>query len=383
LWIPVLDSLETRKVKCADGSHRRPARDGLFLSEVYSVDPEMDVRTEVFIRNMPKVEIHLHLEGAIPPETLLRFIRRKGGEPGLKTVADLRRKLTYTDFESFIDLWVWKNTFIKYEADFEEIAYGVLEWLSRQQVKYVEAFYGPGDYRRHGLSVEGITERLIEGKERAYRDFGIRCGLIVDLIRDHGPEIGMERVKQLTPYLGKGVIGVGLGGSEQLFPADPYQYVYEEAKSRGFRLTAHAGEVAGAGSIWSAIRKLKAERIGHGLRAHQDPQLIEFLKERQIPLEICVTSNLRTQVCESVREHPVRQYFDQGLKVTVNSDDPAMFNTSLTEEYLTLARELGFTVEEIKRVALNAVDSCFLPAEDKAALRSAFMDQWQGLEQGS
>ena len=207
-------------------------------------------KIEQFIRAMPKAEIHLHLEGAIPHETLLAQIHRKGTEPKIRTVEDLKAKLTYTDFPSFIDLWIWKNTFIKDEKDFEEIAYAMLGGLSRQNVKYVEAFYAPGDYSRFGLSTEGITECVIAGKERARSDFGIRCELIVDLIRDHGPEIGMKRLDEVTPYLGSGVIGIGIGGSEQIFPPGPYAEVYGEARRRGFRLTAHAGEVAGP-SAWT------------------------------------------------------------------------------------------------------------------------------------
>jgi adenosine deaminase len=336
-------------------------------------------KAEQFIQEMPKAEIHLHLEGAIPHEILLAQIRRKGSEPSIRTVEDLRAKLTYTDFPNFIDLWVWKNTFIKDERDFEDIAYAVLEGLSRQNVKYVESFYAPGDYGRLGLSAEGITECVISGKERAMRDFGIRCELIVDLIRDHGPEIGMKRLDEVTPYLGKGVIGIGIGGSEQLFPAGPYAEVYEEARRRGFRLTAHAGEVAGAESIRSALEDLGVERIGHGVRAYEDPQVVAMLKERSIPLEMCLISNSRTGVCPSIKDHPIRDYFSRGLVVTVNSDDPSMFSSTLTDEYLALSGDLGFTLDEVKQVALNAVEASFLAAAEKDELRSTFEDEWADL----
>ncbi|MFH1313300.1 MAG: adenosine deaminase, partial [Candidatus Eisenbacteria bacterium] len=222
----------------------------------------LDDRTRRIIERMPKAEIHLHMEGAIPPEVLLGQIKRSGREPSIKTVDDLRERLKYKDFPEFIRIWTWKTTFVKEEQDFAEIAYRALEWFSTQNVKYVEAFYAPGDYRRQGLTAPEITEFLIEGKDRAQHDFGIRCELVVDVVRDHGPELGMQRLDDVTPYLGKGVIGVGLGGSEQSFPADPYESLYREAKERGFRLTAHAGEVAGPESIWAAINKLDTERIG-------------------------------------------------------------------------------------------------------------------------
>jgi len=334
---------------------------------------------EKLIAEMPKIELHLHLEGAIPIETLYNLVQRKGQDPSISTIEDLKRRLVYTDFAHFIDVWTWMNSLIQEERDFEEIAYQALNNLSRQNIKYVEAFYSPGDYWRQGLSVQGITEYMNRGKERAYRDFGIRSELIVDLVRDHGPKVGMQRLDEVAPYLGKGVIGIGLGGSEQSFPADPYAPVYKEAKQRGFRLTAHAGEAAGPESIWVAVRELGCERIGHGVRAREDPQLVSFLRRRQIPLELCVVSNVRTNVCGSVETHPIRQYFEEGLMVTVNSDDPTMFNTSITQEYLVLAQKLGFALGDIKVLSMNGIEASFMSDEDKKTMKALFDREWQKL----
>lgn len=336
-------------------------------------------KSKKLIAELPKIELHIHIEGAIPLETLFHFVQRQGRKTMIKTRDDLRRKLTYKDFEHFIEVWVWKNSLIEEESDFEVIAYQVLDSLSRQNVKYVEAFYSPGDYRRKGLSVEGITEHLIRGKERAYNDFGIRCELIVDLIRDHGPEVGLQRLREVMPYVGKGVIGIGLGGSEQSFPCDAYASVYHKAREQGFRLTAHAGEVVGADSIWAAVEKLGVERIGHGVRAHEDPQLISLLKERQIPLEMCVISNLKTGVCKSIETHPIKDYFQRGLLVTVNSDDPTMFNTSMTQEYSTLVEKLDFSLSELKLLSINAIRASFMSERDKELMKSYFETEWQSL----
>ena len=336
-------------------------------------------KIEQFVTEIPKVELHLHLEGAIPVETLFSLIQRQEREPSIQTLDDLRKKLTYTDFAHFIEVWTWKNTFIKEEKDFEEIAYQVLGDLSQQNVKYVEAFYSPGDYWRQGLSVPGITECLIKGKERAYRDFGIQSELIIDLIRDHGPERSMQYLEEVTDYLGQGVIGIGLGGSEKSFPADSYASVYQEARKRGFRLTAHAGEVAGANSIWAVVEKLGVERIGHGVRAYEDPELVSLLKKRQIPLEICVISNVKTGVCKSVEAHPIKQYFQKGLMVTVNSDDPTMFNASISQEYLALVQKLGFTVNDLKRLSMNGIDASFMSVADKKSMKSQFEKEWEHL----
>jgi adenosine deaminase len=333
-----------------------------------------------FVTEIPKIELHLHIEGAIPLETMLDLARRDGGTRSLKTVDDLRRKLTCRDFPHFIELWTWMTTLVKEESDFEEIAYQVLRDLSKQNVKYVEASYSPGDYWRQGFSAKGITENLIRGKERARRDFGVKCELIIDLIRDHGPEKSMQYLDAATPYLGKGVIGIGLGGSEQSFPPGPYASIYREAKERGFRLTAHAGEAAGAQSIWVAVEKLGVERIGHGVRAKEDPQLVALLQEKQIPLDMCVTSNVKTGVCPSVEAHPIKEYFQQGLMVTVNSDDPTMFNTSINQEYQGLIQQVGFTVVELRHLTTNSIQASFMSEENKQAMKSQFDGEWQRLE---
>jgi adenosine deaminase len=294
---------------------------------------------------VPKVELHLHLEGAIPLETLFHLIQKKG-EPSIKNIGDLQRKLIYTDFDHFIDTWIWKNTFITEERDFEGITYDILCSLTHHHVKYVEAFYSPSDYFGQGFSTQKITEYVIKGKERAYRACGIRCGLILDIVRG------------------------------KKYPADVYSPVYRKARQKGFRLTAHAGEAAGAESIWAAIRTLGCERIGHGVRAYEDPELVHLLKRKKLPLEMCVISNVRTGVCPSVEAHPISQYFRKGLLVTVSSDDPTMFNTTISREYLVLAEILGFSVEDLKCISLNGITASFLPEKDKDELKSYFEKEW-------
>ena len=325
-----------------------------------------------FIVGMPKAELHLHLEGAIPIETLYGFARRAGAGSGVSNIEELRAKLAYRDFEHFIETWTWKNTFIRYYEDFEVMAYEVLRSLREENIRYVEAHYSPGDYHRQRLKTEGITEHILMGVERADQDFGIKCGLIIDLVRDHGPDIGMIRLNEATPYLGKGVIGVGIGGSEKEFPPGLHADVYRTARSRGFHLTAHAGEAAGPEYIREAVEELGVERIGHGVRAWENPEVVALLRDMRMPLEMCVISNVRTGVVESVAAHPVRAYFERGLFITVNSDDPVMFDTTLTDEYLALVGELGFSLYEAREIALNAVRASFLPAYEKERMLAEF-----------
>jgi len=332
-----------------------------------------------FARKIPKVELHLHLEGAIPLPTLLAFIRRAGTEPAIRTVDDLRGRLTYPDFQGFLDTWVWKNTFITEVEDFRVMAYETLRDIGTENVPYVEMHYSPGDYRDRGFTVAGVTEAVLAGASRARDDFGIRCALIADLLWGADLEGSWRWMEEATPYLGRGVVGVGLGGSEGASPARAYAELYREARRRGFRLTAHAGEALGPESVRAVIDELDVERIGHGVRASEDAALLELLRERGLPLEVCVTSNVMTGVYPSAAAHPIRRLFEAGLVLTVNADDPTMFHTTLSDEYLILLRDLPFTPEELKQLSLNGVDASFLPDTEKGVLRVKFEEEWDAL----
>jgi len=187
----------------------------------------------------------------------------------------------------------------------------------------------------------------------------------------------VQRFKQIVSYRDQGVIGIGLGGSEQKFPNELYEDVFKLAKEKGFHLVAHAGEAAGAESVRSAINVLKAERIGHGVRAIEGPGLIEKLKDSQIPLEVCVTSNLKTGVFSSLTAHPIKYFVEQGLAVNISTDDPTMFGTTLIDEYLLLLNGLNFSLDDIKKLTINAVEATFLSKVEKRALKSRVEMFWQ------
>jgi adenosine deaminase len=331
------------------------------------------------VEKIPKVELHIHLEGSIPIETLFEFIQRDGNESLIKSISDLRDKLKYKDFPHFIELWIWKNKFIKSERDFETITYQVLKELDKQNVKYAEIFYSPGDYDKYGFSAKLITENIIKARNKAHKDFGIRSEFIVDVIRDLDADEGLKKIEELKEYLGKGLIGVGLGGSEHNFPAKRHKEVYKRAKELGYRLVAHAGEADGAESIWDSINSLNTERIGHGVRANEDPELVSYLKEKQIPLEVCPISNVKTGVYNSIKEHPVKEYFDKGLMITINSDDPVMFNTSINKEYITLYNELDFSLKDLKKISMSGIEASFLSNIEKEEMKTIFEKEWNDI----
>jgi adenosine deaminase len=317
------------------------------------------------IIEMPKAEIHLHLEGAFTFDFLFRLIRKYGGDPEINNIADLRKKFVFKNFSHFIRTWLWKNKFYRMPEDFEESAYQTIKNLSLQNVIYAEIFFSPWDFITSGLKIEEITEAIISGIRRAETEYLTRCILIADLVRNYGAETSMERLNQITPYLNNGITGIGLGGSEKEFPPVLFKDVFSEAKRRGFRITVHAGEAAGAESVWSAILDLRAERIGHGVRAVEDPKLIDYLLGKQIPLEVCITSNLQTKLFSNLQEHPFDYMYKKGLNVTVNSDDPSMFGANITDELIMLHEKLAYPMKDLMALTKKTIEASFLESAEK------------------
>jgi adenosine deaminase len=326
--------------------------------------------TPTWYERVPKVELHLHLEGAIPQEALWQLMQKYGGDPAVPNLEALQRKFQYRDFPHFIETWVWKNRFLREYEDFTLIAEAVAKNLVRQNVKYAEMFYTPSDFFRHDLEVQRLTAAIRSGLGRVKQ---IEIGLILDFCRDRGPENADRNLDAVKEVKQLGVIGVGIGGSEQNYPPEPFAGVYEKARQLGFHTGAHAGEAAGPESIWGAIRSLKVERIGHGTRAIEDETLVRYLAEKQIPLECCPLSNVCTGVVKSIEAHPVKKFFDAGLLVTVNTDDPAMFGNSLAQEYQRLEERLGFSQDEVRKVILNGVKAAWLSNDRKKLLTDTFV----------
>ena len=327
--------------------------------------------TSTWYERVPKVELHLHLEGAIPQEALWQLIQKYGGDPGVPDLQALRQKFQFRDFPHFIETWVWKNQFLREYDDFTLIAEAVAQNLARQNVKYAEMFYSPLPFLQQGLETRKLTEAICTGLGRIKQ---IETALIMDFSRDSGVPDAEKNLGAVMELKALGAIGVGLGGSEQKYPPELYTKIYEKARLTGFHATAHAGEAAGPESIWGAVRSLKVERIGHGTRAIEDESLMRYLAEKQIPLECCPLSNVRTGVVKSIEAHPVKRFFDAGLLVTVNTDDPAMFGNSLAQEYQMLEERLGFSRDEVRKLILNGVKASWLSTGRKKQLQETFIN---------
>ncbi|HLB91560.1 MAG TPA: adenosine deaminase, partial [Terriglobales bacterium] len=310
------------------------------------------------VLSLPKAELHLHLEGSIEPATLLELRQRHG--MGGASLGEAEQLYNYKDFAGFLSAFKDATGHLRTAEDYELITYRLMGRLKEQNVLHAEVTVSVGVCLWRNLDFVAIFEGLERGRARGEKDFGISLLWIFDAVRQFGAEKARSVVDLAIRLRDRNVIAFGIGGDERAGPPEWFAGVYAVAAEHGLHLTAHAGETAGPESIWGALN-LDAERLGHALTAGQDPELIEELAERQVPIEICVTSNVRTGGCELV-QHPVRRYFDQGLMLTLNSDDPAMFHTSLTEEYAQVQETFGFTDEHLRELARNSFEASFLPA---------------------
>lgn len=321
-----------------------------------------------WLRGLPKAELHLHLEGTIKPETLVELSKRHDEEP--LTLKGARALYEYENFLGFLMSFKAVTERLKAPADYELITYNMIRELASQGVVHAEVYVSFGIiYYWKKAEVEPYVEAIERGRERGERDFGTTVLWIVDAVRHFGVEEGARVFRKAAELREKypSIVGIGIGGDEARGPADQFRELYKQAGAAGLRLTAHAGESVGPESIWSAIN-IGAERIGHALTAQHDAELIEVLARKQIPLEINITSNIQTGCCKCLEEHPVREYFDSGLMITLNSDDPPMFGSDLLGEYILAQEKYGFSMEQMRELAANAVEASFLDPTRKLAL---------------
>jgi aminodeoxyfutalosine deaminase len=325
---------------------------------------------ETWLRALPKAELHLHLEGSITPETLVELSLRN--DPSPLTLDQARLIYDYTDFPTFLLCFKAVTHRLHTPADYELITYNMLRDLAAQGVRHAEAYISIGIlYHFDRLDVDDVMAAIESGRIRAERDFDVSLLWIIDAVRHFGLDECARVFKKAADlqHLYPSVVGIGIGGNELLGPAHEFRDLYAEAKAAGLHLTCHAGENTGPQSIWAALN-IGAERIGHALSAQEDADLITILAERQIPLELNVTSNLRTGCCPSLLEHPVKLYFEEGLMVTLNSDDPPFFGANLLDEYLLAHRIFEFSFDQLREIAANSIEASFLPPDRKLTLLS-------------
>lgn len=291
---------------------------------------------------MPTAELHLHLEGSLEASTLIEL------DPGV-TPEEVSRRYQYRDFPQFIESYLWVIERLRRPGDYALATRRLLERLEREGTRYAEITLSAAVITWRGQDLCATFEAIREECARS----PVEAHWIMDSVRQWGVEPAQRTAETAAQYAGRGVVGFGIGGNEQLGPVEWFADVFRYARDHGLRLTVHAGETVGADSVRNAVR-LGAERIGHGIRAADDPELLAELRERDIPLEICMASNIATGAVARLEDHPVRRIFEAGVPVVFGSDDPAMFHTSLAREFELARTVFGFTKEELGGIAENA-----------------------------
>jgi adenosine deaminase/aminodeoxyfutalosine deaminase len=300
-----------------------------------------------FLRDLPKAELHLHLEGSVEPETLYEL------DPST-SIEEYRALYHYTDFDSFLRAFGAVGKRLRTPEDYGLITRRLLERLEAQNVRYAEIMVAAGVVLWKQQDFAPIFDCIHAVAQKS----SVQVRWILDAVRQFGVEPAMQVASLAAERVNQGVVALGIGGSEERGPASWFTDVFAFARNAGLRLHAHAGESMGPESIWDALA-LGAERIGHGIAAVGDPALMRHLRDREIPLEICITSNLVTGVVKRIEDHPLRRLFDAGVPIVLNSDDPAMFRCSLTGEYRLAAEQFGFTEGELRQLAENAFRYAF------------------------
>jgi adenosine deaminase len=323
------------------------------------------------LRKLPKAELHVHLDGSVRPATLVELAREQKVKLPVADADELAERMHVTDAHDLVEyLERFKVTLsVMQRPDaLERVAYELVEDGVHDGVRYMEIRYSPILHTHKGMPLTETVEAPLRGLRRAEKDFGVRTGLIVCGIRNMSPDTSLELASLTVAFRGRGVVAFDLAGSEYNFPAKKHKEAFYKVIDAHVGATIHAGEAYGAESIAQALHYCRADRIGHGTRLYENPELEAYVTDRRIPLEICLTSNVQTRAVPSYEEHPVRRYYDLGIVVSLNTDNRLMSRTTLTDEYWLAHKRLHFTRREIDRMILSGFSSAFLPWREKQAL---------------
>ena len=334
---------------------------------------------EAFIREMPKVELHMHIEGSLEPELMFELAERNGVPLRFKSVDEVRKAYQFNDLQSFLDIIYASVSVLLKEVDFYDMTWAYLKQVKSQNVRHSEIFFDPQAHTDRGVPFEVVINGIRRALVDAERQLNITSKLIMCFVRHLSEEAAMQTLKQALPYK-DWIVAVGLDSSEVGNPPKKFAAVFAEARAQGFLAVAHAGEEGPPEYIWQALDLLNAERIDHGVRAEGDARLVKRLAAAQVPLTVCPLSNVKLRGFESMENHNLKRLLDMGLCVTVNSDDPAYFGGYMTENYLAVQKALDLDLEDIRSLAKNAIRATFLGQVEKQSLLDELSDYFERSE---
>ena len=330
-----------------------------------------------FLTQLPKAELHIHIEGSLEPELMFKIAQRNGISLPYSSIDEIKAAYQFENLQSFLDIYYASANVLRTAEDFYDLTWCYLEKIATQNVRHTEIFFDPQTHTDRGIEfatvIKGIDQALQDGKSQ----LGISSHLILCFLRHLSAESAMQTLEQAIAYKDK-IIAVGLDSSELGHPPSKFQAVFDRARDEGFLAVAHAGEEGPANYIWEAINLLKVSRIDHGVRCIEDETLVEFLAKNRIPLTVCPLSNLKLCVFKTMQEHTLKQLLNRGLCITINSDDPAYFGGYLTENFQASQEGLGLTKLELYQLAKNSFEASFLSPTEKEKFYQeleAFMDQ--------
>lgn len=318
-----------------------------------------------FIRALPKAELHLHLEGTLEPEQMIRFARRNKVDIPFRTVEEIRQAYAFTNLQSFLDIYYAGANVLRTEQDFHDLTLAYLERVAADGAVHAEIFFDPQTHTSRGIPFPVVTDGILAGLSAGERKFGISSSLILCILRHLSEDDGLQTLKQAEPYFGR-LLGIGLDSSERGHPPSKFVRLFDAARAAGLKLMAHAGEEGPAAYVTEALDLLKVDRIDHGNRALDDAELVARLAARNMTLTVCPLSNLKLCVISSMDQHPLKKMLDLGLRATVNSDDPAYFGGYLLANYLAAAQALNLDRRDLATLAKNSIRGSFLSDPTKA-----------------
>ena len=320
-----------------------------------------------FIDGLPKAELHLHIEGTIEPETMFRLAERNHIALPYNSVEALRAAYEFSALQDFLNLYYQGMAVLQTEEDYYDMTWAYLEKVHVQNVVHAEIFFDPQGHTSRGVAFETALDGIWHALEHGRKRLGIGSRLILCFLRDRDAADAMATLEQALPYRDR-IIAVGLDSAERGNPPGKFREVFDRARAQGFLTVAHAGEEGPAGYVRDALDLLHVSRIDHGIRALDDPALVARLARERVPLTVCPLSNVRLRVVDDIRRHPLRTMIDQGLFVTVNSDDPAYFGGYVNENFVAVQQGLGLSDDDLARLARNSFEAAFLSKEEQQSL---------------
>ena len=316
------------------------------------------------IQTLPKAELHLHIEGSLEPELMFKLAQKNNIKIPYKSVEEVRNAYNFTSLQSFLDIYYAGANVLVEEADFFDLTWAYLLRCKEQNIVHTEIFFDPQTHTKRDIAFQTVIKGIVKALHKAHQELGISSFLIMCFLRHLSEAEAFETLQESLPFKHL-IVGVGLDSSEVGHPPSKFKKVFQAAHQEGYKIVAHAGEEGDSSYIWEAINLLDVDRIDHGIRCEEDEKLIEFLKEKQIPLTVCPLSNVKLRAVKDMREHNIIKLLHEGLLVTVNSDDPAYFGGYLNENYEAIVQNLKASSKEIKALAIISFKASFLDEEQK------------------